>query len=278
VLQNGLPWHNDWDSIYFILAHEASHNLMRHRDQSLLVPVRTMLEDYQQTATNYRKDLANGRKSGGAKRYIWQSMKNFAEELQSAEKQRGEEAEADAVALILLQRSGFNPGIALAAEEKMDLLLGGGGANGWQAGMTEILCSTHPDWMERIQKTQMNLNCLQSGGNLCENHATFPVEGFLSELREGVIRVDNYQEETQKIAEGKSSPAAPSFEAEVNVDPKDAELRVDGQPKSPGKIELTLGPHTLYVTKDGYSPQELQIIAFPDVLPKVKIKLKKLGR
>jgi hypothetical protein len=276
-LQNSLPWHNDWDSIYFILAHEASHNLMRHRDQAVLGRVETMFEDYQQDVTNYRKDVANGRKGGGAKRYIWQSMKNFAEELQSAEKQRGEEAEADAVALLLLQRSGFNPGIALAAEEKMDLLLGGGGANGWQAGMTEILCSTHPDWMERIQKTQMNLNCLQSGGNLCENHATFPVEGFLSELREGVIRVDNYQEETQKIAEGKSSPAAPSFEAEVNVDPKDAELRVDGQPKSPGKIQLTLGPHTLYVTKDGYSPQELQIIAFPDVQPKVKIKLKKLG-
>ena len=129
-----------------------------------------------------------------------------------------------------------------------------------------------------MQKTQMNLNCLQSSGDLCENHATFPVDGFLSELREGVIRVDNYQEETQKIAEGKSSPAAPSFEAEVNVDPKDAELRVDGQPKNPGKIQLTLGPHALYVTKDGYSPQELQIIAFPDVLPKVKIKLKKLGR
>jgi len=277
-LQNSLPWHNDWDSIYFILAHEASHNLMRHRDQAVLGRVETMFADYQQDIANYRKDVANGRKSGGAKRYIWRSMKNFAEELQSAEKQRGEEAEADAVALLLLQRSGFNPGIALAAEEKMDLLLGGGGANGWQAGMTEILCSTHPDWMERIQKTQMNLNCLQSGGNLCENHTTFPVEGFLSELRAGVIRVDNYQEETQKIAEGKSSPAAQSFEAEVNVDPKDAELRVDGQPKSPGKIQLTLGAHTLYVTKDGYSPQELQIIAFPDVLPKVKIKLKKLSR
>jgi hypothetical protein len=280
TLQSSFPWEDDWDSIYFILAHEASHNLMRHRDQSLLVPVRTMFEDYQQAATNYRRALANGRKGGGAKRYIWQSMKNFAEELQSAEKQRGKEAEADAVALLLLQRSGFNPDIALVAAEKMDLLLGSGGANGWQAGMTEILCSTHPDWMERIQKTQMNLNCLQSGGNLCENHATFPVEGFLSELREGVIRVDNYQEETQKIAEGegKSSHAAPSFEAEVNVDPKDAELRIDGQRKSRGKIELTLGPHTVYVTKDGYSPQELQIIAFPDVLPKVKIKLKKLGR
>jgi predicted Zn-dependent protease len=274
ALQSSFPWENDWDSIYFILAHEASHNLMRHRDQAVLGRVETMFEDYQQSVTNYRKDVANGRK-GGIKRYIWQSMKNFSEELQSAEKQRGEEAEADAVALLLLQRSGFNPGIALAAAEKMDLLLGGGGANGWQAGMTEILCSTHPDWMERIQKTQMNLNCLQSSGNLCENHVAYPVENFLSQLHEGMAQLDSYQEETVRIADGKSS-SAQIFQAEVKVDPKDATLQVDGQPVSPGTLQLPVGPHTLSVTRDGYRQQEQQITVFPDVQPKVKIKLKKL--
>ncbi len=274
ALQSSFPWENDWDSIYFILAHEASHNLMRHRDQAVLGRVETMFEDYQQAVTNYRKDVANGRK-GGIKRYIWQSMKNFSEELQSAEKQRGEEAEADAVALLLLQRSGFNPGIALAAAEKMDLLLGGGGANGWQAGMTEILCSTHPDWMERIQKTQMNLNCLQSSGNLCENHVAYPVENFLSQLHEGMAQLDSYQEETVRIAEGESS-SAQVFQAEVKVDPKDAALQVDGQPVSPGTLQLPVGPHTLSVTRDGYRQQEQQITVFPDVQPKVKIKLKKL--
>jgi hypothetical protein len=33
---------------------------------------------------------------------------------------------------------------------------------------------------------------------------------------------------------------------------------------------------TLYVTKDGYGPHELRIVVFPDVKPKVTIKLKKL--
>src|SRR5229473_6849141 len=234
--------------------------------------VETMFEDYQQAVTNYRKDVANGRK-GGIKRYIWQSTKNFSEELQSAEKQRGEEA--DAVALLLLQRCGFNPGIALAAADKMDLLLGGGGANGWQAGMTEVLCSTHPDWVERIQKTQMNLNCLQSSGKLCENHTTFPVENFLSQLHEGTAQLDSYREETVRIAEGESS-SAQIFQAEVKVDPKDAALQVDGQPVSPGTLQLPVGPHTLSVTRDGYRQQEQQITIFPDVQPKVKIKLKKL--
>jgi len=202
-------------------------------------------------------------------------MKNFSEELQSAEKQRGEGAEADAVDLLLLQRCGSNPGIALAAAEKMDRLLGGGGANGWQAGMTEILCSTHPDWMERIQKTQINLNCLQSSGNLCENHVTYPVENFLSQLHEGMAQLDSYQEETVRIAEGKSS-SAQIFQAEVEVDPKDAALQVDGQPVSPGTLQLPVGPHMLSVTRDGYRQQEQQITVFPDVQLKVKIKLKKL--
>jgi hypothetical protein len=275
ALQDNFPWRDDWDSIYFVLAHEASHNLIRHRDQGVLVPVRTMFEDYQQAVTNYRKDVANGRKSGGVKRYVWQSMKNFTEELQSAEQQREKEAEADAVALLLLQRSGFNPEIALTAAEKMDLVLGGGGANGWQAGMTEVLCSTHPDWIERIQKMQTNLNCLRSSGNLCENHVTFPVENLLSQLHEGMAQLDSYQEETVRIAEGKSS-SAQIFQAEVNVDPKDAALQIDGQPVSPGTLQLPVGPHTLSVTKYGYRQQEQQITVFPDVQPKVKIKLKKL--
>lgn len=275
AVQNNFPWRDDWDSIYFVLAHEASHNLIRHRDQSVLVPVRTMFEDYQQAVTNYRKDVANGRKGGGAKRYVWQSMKNFTAELQSAEQQRNKEAEADAVALLLLQRSGFNPEIALGAAEKMDLLLGGAGASGWQAGMTEVLCSTHPDWIERMQKMQANLNCLRSSGNLCENHVTFPVENFLSQLHEGMAQLDSYQEETVRIAEGKSS-SAQIFQAEVKVDPKDAALQVDGQPVSPGTLQLPVGPHMLLVTKYGYRQQEQQITVFPDVQPKVNIKLKKL--
>lgn len=274
AIQNSYPWEDDWDSIYFVLAHEASHNLMRHRDKAVLGQVDSMFEDYQQAVTNYRKDVANGRK-GGIKRYIWQSMKNFTEELQSAEQQRDKEAEADAVALLLLQRSGFNPEISLVAAEKMDLLLGGGGATGWQAGMTEVLCSTHPGWIERIQKMQTNMNCLQSSGNLCENHVAFPVKNFLSQLHEGMAKLDSYQEETVRIAEGKSS-SAQIFQAEVKVEPNDAALQVDGQSVSPGTLHLPVGPHTLSVTKDGYRQQEQQITVFPDVQPSVKIKLKKL--
>jgi len=274
TIRANFPWQDDWNSIDFILAHEASHNLMRHRDEMLIGPVRTMFGDFEQSVVNYRKDLANGH-AGGVKRYLWQSIQNFSQEIQNAEQQRNREVEADTVALLILQRSGLNPEDALEAAEKMDMLLGGGNANGWQAGMTEVLCSTHPDWVQRIQKMQVNLNCLQSTGNLCENHSAYPVEDLLPQLREGMARLDKYQEETVRIAEGKSA-SGQTFEAEIKVDPKDAILQIDGRVASPGRVQLPVGPHVVLVAKNGYREQELRIAVFPDVQPKVKIKLKKL--
>src|SRR3970282_1546929 len=162
---------------------------MRHRDETVLGRVQTMFNDYRQAVLDHRKDVAHGRKGGGVKRYLWQSLKNFAEEFQSAEQERGKEAEADAAALVLLQRSGFNPALGLAAGQKMAMLLSGGGAGGWQGAMTEVLCSTHPDWMVRVQKVQMNLNCLQFRGSLWENHIAYPVETLLPQLRDGMPRV-----------------------------------------------------------------------------------------
>lgn len=273
-IEANFRWQDDWDSIYFVLAHEASHNLMRHRDAMMIGPVLTMFADYEQSVANYRKDIANGH-TGGLKRYLWQSMRNFSQEIENAEQQRNREIEADTAGLLILQGSGFNPDVALVAAERMDMFLGRGNANGWQAGMTEVLCSTHPDWIMRIQKMQTSLNCLRSTGELCENHAPYPVENLLPQLREGMARLDSYQEETVRVADGKSS-STEVFEAEVKVDPKDATLQIDGRTVSPGKVHLPLGPHTVSVAKDGYRQQELQITVFPDVQPKIKVKLKKL--
>jgi len=273
-IRSAFPWRDDWNSIYYVLAHEASHNLMRHRDDMVFTPVRTMFADYQQSVLNYRKDVANGH-TGGVKRYLWQSMKNFSQEIQNAEQQRNRAIEADTVALLILQRSGLDPEIGISAAEKMDMVLGGGNAGGWQAGMTEVLCSTHPDWMQRIQHMQMTTNCLRSTGKLCENHAPYPVENLLPELHDAMAQLDTYQEETVRIAGGNTSGQA-NGEAEIKVDPKDATLKIDGQIATPGKMQLPVGPHTVLIEKNGYKQQEQQIIIFPDVQPKVKVKLKKL--
>ena len=91
-----------------------------------------------------------------------------------------------------------------------------------------------------------------------------------------MTQLDNYQEETVQIAQGNSSRGQKNGEAEIEVDPKDASLQIDGRLVSRGKMQLPLGPHTLAVTKNGYKEQDLQITVFPDVQPNVKVKLKKL--
>jgi hypothetical protein len=77
-----------------------------------------MFNDYRQAALDHRKDVAHGRKGGGMKRYLWHSLQNFEEQFQTAEHQRAQEAEADAVALLLLQRSGLNPAIGFVAGQR----------------------------------------------------------------------------------------------------------------------------------------------------------------
>ncbi len=277
-LQANFAWQEDWNSIYFVLAHEAAHNLMRHRDERILSSVQKMFNEYRQGVLDHRKDIAHGRKGGGVKRYLWHSLQNFMEQFQTAEYVRGQEAEADAVALLILQRSGFDPSIGYVAAQRMAMLLSGGGASGWQGAMTEVLCSTHPDWMARIQKTQTQLNCVRFMGRLCENHIAYPVETILPQLRDGMADLDAYQEETVRVAETEPFSDGQAFETKIEVNPKDAKLQVNGRPASPGKVMLSIGPHTLDVAKEGYSPEQLRIVVYQDVQPKVKVKLKRLKR
>jgi Zn-dependent protease with chaperone function len=277
-LQSNFGWQEDWNSIYFTLAHEAAHNLMRHVDARVLESVLAMSEDYRRTAENYRKDLAEGRNSGGAKRYIWQSFQNFAAASQNADEQRAQESEADLVGMLILQRAGLNPAIAVTAGQRMLALFGVDQVQGWQQAMTKVFCSSHPDWLQRIQKTQTNLDCLQLTGNLCQRHTSYPVVEFFAKLREEMERLDSYQQETVRIAEGDVDVRKADGQLQAEVDPKDARLTLDGESVSPGKLRLTIGSHTLAAEKDGYDTTSMTVVVFPDVQGKVKLKMKKARR
>ncbi|MFQ5663277.1 MAG: M48 family metalloprotease [Terriglobia bacterium] len=268
-------WKNDWNSLYFVLAHEAAHNLMRHRDEKIFELVHQMFEEYREAILNHRKDIAHGRSGGGVKRYLWKSLRNVLEGFETAQKRRRVESEADVVALLLLRRSGFDPSIAQVASQRMALLVGGKQVKGWQGAMTEVLCSTHPDWMLRIQEIQRSLNCLRFSGNVCEGHIAYPVEDFLPRLQGGMDYLDEYQQETLDLAEWTPADSGSRFEVKIEVKPRDAQLLVNGERVSPGKLRLALGRHVVRGVKEGYEPSEKTIVVFPDVHPRLKIKLKK---
>lgn len=268
-------WRDDWNSIYFILAHEAGHNLMRHRDETLWNVVLENYKEYSEAVVNYRKDVARGRRGGGVKRYLGKSLRNILEGFAAADKSRGKESEADAVATVVLKRAGFDPAIAVIAGQRMARLVAPAPVGGWQNVMTEALCSTHPDWMQRIAETQRTLNCVQWSNNLCENHIAYPVEQMLEELSNGMDELDAYHRQTVEISNLDSSVSDERFEVKIQVKPKDAVLSVDGKTVSPGRMELAVGRHKVVASREGYESFKGTMVVFPDVHPKIKIKLKR---
>lgn len=206
---------NDWNSIYFVLAHEASHNLMRHIDGAALSYVMDSFKEYRQSEIDYRNDLAKGRKGGGDKRYLRKFGMNFLQEFESSTQSRERESEADAVALLVLQRAGLNPAIGLTASQKMALLTQP--RRGVQSGITEVLCSTHPEWITRIQEIQANLSCLQFSGRLCRRHLPYLVEERLNQLHDQMTQLDEYHRESLRIAGTTEDNPAPNREGEIKA-------------------------------------------------------------
>ena len=277
--RNTFNWRDDWNSIYYVLAHEASHNLMGHRDQEVLGAVQQMLADYRQQVTDRRKNLAEG-KSGiggiGTRRYLWRSTSRFLDSLNQSQRHREMESEADLVALTLLQRSGMDPQIALIGAQRLAMLVGYGVPEGFQASITYSLCSTHPDWIARLDAMQTNLSCMQSRGHLCQEHVPYSVDAALPGLKEALFKLQNYDAETLRFAGGDSSrPNGATYEVLIDVDPEDAELKIDGYVVSNSSVQLLVGPHKLAAKKAGYREQAISFVVFPDVKSQLNLKLKK---
>lgn len=274
LVQN-FGWQDDWNSIYFILAHEAAHNLMRHRDEQIWSAVLDNYNEYRDAISNYRKDIAHGRTGGGVKRYLWKSLSNFLDQFSASGESRRMESEADVVATLLLMKAGFDPSIAPLASDRMAKLVGPDIRASWQNAMTEVLCSTHPDWMLRIAETQRNLNCARFSGSLCDDHIAYPVDQMLSGLKDGMDQLDKYHQDTIEISERVPSDSDTRFQVRIEVNPKDAQLLVDGKQVAPGTMELPVGRHEVSASKEGFEPFENTIVVYPDVHPKIKIKLKR---
>ena len=211
--RNTFNWRDDWNSIYYVLAHEASHNLMGHRDQEVLGAVQQMLADYRQQVTDRRKNLAEGKSGIGTRRHLWRSTSRFLDSLNQSERHRKMESEADLVALTLLQRSDMDPQIALTGAQRLAMLVGYGVPESLQETITYSLCSTHPDWIARLDAMQTNLSCMQSTGHLCEEHIPYSVEAALPGLKEALSKLQNYDAETLSFAGGdRSLPNGATYE------------------------------------------------------------------
>jgi Zn-dependent protease with chaperone function len=276
ILTNTFNWHDDWNSIYYVLAHEASHNLMGHRDQQIVEYAQQMLDDYRQQVTERRKNLAEGKSGMRARRDVWRSTSRFIASLNQGERRRDMESEADLVALTLLQQSGMDPQIGLIGAQRLAMLVGYGIPEGSQASLTYSVCSTHPDWIARLDAMQTNLTCMQSTGRLCQQHVAYPVDTTLPELKDALAKLQSYDAETLRFAGGDSSLAnGLTYEVLIEANPKDAELKMDGNDVRSEAVQLLAGPHQMVAKKPGYQQRTISFVVFPDVESKLQVKLKK---
>lgn len=274
LLTNTFNWRDDWNSIYYVLAHEASHNLMGHRDQQILEDVQEMLGDYRQQVTERRKNLAEGKSRIGVRRS--RSTSRFLASFNQGERRREMESEADLVALTLLKQSGMDPQIGLIGAQRLAMLVGYGVPGDFQASPANSLCSTHPDWIARLDAMQTNLSCMQSTGRLCQQHLAYPVDTTLPELKEALAKLQSYDAETLKFAGGDSSlENGVTYEVLIEVNPTDAELKIDDNDVRSDAVQLLAGPHQMIAKRPGYQQRAISFVVFPDVKSKLQVKLKK---
>lgn len=274
LLTNTFNWRDDWNSIYYVLAHEASHNLMGHRDQQILEDVQEMLGDYRQQVTERRKNLAEGKSRIGVRRS--RSTSRFLASFNQGERRREMESEADLVALTLLKQSGMDPQIGLIGAQRLAMLVGYGVPGDFQASPANSLCSTHPDWIARLDAMQTNLSCMQSTGRLCQQHVAYPVDTTLPELKEALAKLQSYDAETLKFAGGDSSlENGVTYEVLIEVNPTDAELKIDDNDVRSDAVQLLAGPHQMIAKRPGYQQRAISFVVFPDVKSKLQVKLKK---
>jgi Zn-dependent protease with chaperone function len=264
-------WRNDWESIYFVLAHEASHNLMGHGDERLVESVRSQIQQSASDARAHRKAAAEGRSAPGVKRYLGQSLLSFLSAPERSRQKVSQEEEADAVGSEILRRAGLRPDSGLVWLERMSLLQGQS-ATGWQSVMNSLFCSTHPDKLQRASNLRQNIGCLQFRGQPCQRHVTYPIPERLGMIRSGFTEIERYYDETAAIVEGRLTPSPDVRQTiELKSKPKDASIFIDGAPIQAAKVALSLGRHVLVATKDGHYPARITFTVFPDV-PNATIK------
>jgi hypothetical protein len=247
---------------------------MGHRDQQIFEDVQQMLGDYRQQVTERRKNLAEGKSGKEVRRS--RSTSRFLASFNQGERRREMESEADLVALTLLEQSGMDPQIGLIGARRLAMLVGYGVPGDFQASPAYSLCSTHPDWIARLDAMQTNLSCMQSTRRLCQQHVVYPVDTTLPELKEALAKLQSYDAETLKFAGGDSSlENGATYEVLIEVNPTDAELKIDGNDVRSDAVRLLAGPHQMIAKKPGYQQRAISFVVFPDVKSKLQVKLKK---
>lgn len=255
-----------------VLAHETSHNILGHPDVRPLVlacddfvnaGIREVHSFEQVTSTGHP-----GSRFGA----FFRSMGFLGmETMFGAQRQQQMEADADELGAWLAYRDTGDPATMSKSLQWLAMFPGAAGTG----GLSEVLCSDHPQLLSRVNTTAALADSVQSGP---PRHL---LQSPVSATKERYQQFQNWYprriEEIQRIAAGNLTPSEARIarQVEVEVKPKSATATLDGQTISSGKskVQLGLGPHLLAAIA-GDRRQEYRFVVLDEGPDKFKLEIK----
>ena len=142
-------------------------------------------------------------------------------------------------------------------------------------GVSEMLCSDHPNLLKRVNTTAAQADSVQSGPP--QHLFEFPSDATKERYRQFQSWYPQRVEQIQRIAAGNLTPseASTTRQVEIEVKPNSARATLDGQAISSGKskIHLGLGPHLLAASA-GDKQQEYRFVVLDQGPDKFNLEIK----
>src|SRR6266481_752873 len=265
-------WNPGANGLVGVLAHETSHNILGHPDvRPLVLACDDFINAGIREVHDFEQVISTGHPGSRFGAFFRSAGFLASETMFGAQRQQEMESEADELGAWLAYRDTGDP---LAMSKSLQwLAMFPGAADSGSA--SELLCSSHPQLLNRVNTTATLAYTVQSGPaqRLLQSRAD-PTKERYQQFQDGYpARI----EQIQRIAEGKltSSEAGLTRTVEIEVKPKSAVATLDGQTVSSGKtkLQLKLGPHLLSASA-GNRQQEYRFVVLDKGPDKFKLEVK----
>src|SRR5713226_6437632 len=255
-----------------VLAHETSHNILGHPDiRPLVLACDDFINAGMREVHDFEQVISTGHPGSRFGAFFRSAGFLASETMFGAQRQQEMESEADELGAWLAYRDTGDP---LAMSKSLQWLAMFPGMAGTD-GFSEVLCSDHPQLLNRVNTTAALAYSVQGAPprHLLESPANATREQYQQFQNWYPQRI----EQIQRIAAANLTPseAKTTRQVEIELKPKSATATLDGQGISSGKskLQLGLGPHVL-AASTGDRRLEYRFVVLDQGPDKFKLEIK----
>jgi predicted Zn-dependent protease len=255
-----------------VLAHESSHNILGHPDaRPLVLACDDFINAGIREVHGFEQMISTGH-PGSRFGAFFRSMSFLGmETMFGAQRQQQMESDADELGAWLAYRDTGDPATMSKSLQWLAMFPGAAGTGGF----SEVLCSDHPQLLNRVNTTAALAYSVPGGPpqHLLQSPANATRERYQQFQNWYPQRI----EQIQRIAAANLTPSEARItrQVEIEVKPNSATATLDGQAISRGKskLQLGLGPHLLAASA-GDQRQEYRFVVLDQGPDKFKLEIK----